>query len=136
MDIAEAVAFVSSHHHAILATRRADRRPQLSPIAVAVDDSGRLLISTREPAVKTRNIRRDPNVSLCVLSDGFFGSWVQLDGTAEIVELPDALELLEAAYRQIAGDHPDWDDFRRAMVAERRVALRITVSAAGPNISG
>jgi PPOX class probable F420-dependent enzyme len=136
MDVAEAVEFVRTHHHAVLATRRRDGRPQLSPVAVAADDNGRLLISTRAPAMKTANIRREAAVSLCIFSDGFFGDWVQVDGQAEIVPLPAAMELLEFAYRQIAGDHPDWDEFRPAMQAQRRVALRVTPTSAGPQKSG
>ncbi len=136
MDLAEAIAFARSNHRVVLATRRRDGRPQLSPVVAAVDAEGRLMISTREGAVKTTNARRDPHVSLCVLSDGFFGGWAQIDGTAEVVGLPEAMTLLEDTYRQIAGEHPDWDDFRRAMHDERRVVLRVTPVAAGPSLSG
>jgi PPOX class probable F420-dependent enzyme len=136
MDIAGAVAFARDNHRLILATRRTDGRPQMSPVVGAVDDEGRVLISSREPAMKTRNIRRDPAVSLCVVNNGFFGPWAQIDGTAEAVALPEAMDLLEFTYRQVAGEHPDWDDYRRAMTAERRVVLRVTPTAAGPTVSG
>jgi PPOX class probable F420-dependent enzyme len=103
---------------------------------VAVDDEGRVAVSTRETAMKTHNLRRDPRATLCVLSDSFFGPWVQLDGTAEVVSLPDALEPLVDHYRRVAGEHDDWDDYRAAMARERRVLVRITVTGAGPDRSG
>lgn len=134
--IARAREFLSSHHHAVLATTRADGRPQLSPVIVAVDDEGRVLISTREGAVKVRNLRRDPHASLAAFPDGFYGDWVQVEGTAEIVELPDALDLLVDYYRRAAGEHPDWDGYRAAMVEQRRVVLRFAIERAGPTVSG
>jgi PPOX class probable F420-dependent enzyme len=136
VDIALAADFLRRHHRAVLATTRADGRPQLSPVVAAVDEDGRILISTRETAVKTRNLIRDPHASLCVMNDGFFGEWIQADGTAEVVHLPDALELLVDYYRKISGEHPDWDDYRTAMQRDRRVIVRITITRAGPDISG
>jgi PPOX class probable F420-dependent enzyme len=136
MDIAEALDFVRAHHHAVLATTRADGSPQLSPVTVGVDAEGLLVVSTRETAVKTRNLRRDPRAWFCVFTDRFYGSWVQVTGTAQIVPLPEAMEGLVDYYRSISGEHPDWDDYRRAMTAQRRVLLRITPTAAGPTISG
>ncbi len=120
----------------MLATFRADGQPQLSPVLAAVDSEGRVLISTRETAVKTRNLRRDPRASLCVISDGFFGDWIQADGTVEVISLPAAMELLESYYRLVAGEHPDWDDYRAAMERDRRVILRLAITRAGPDISG
>jgi len=105
-------------------------------VTVTVDDEGRVLISTREAAIKTRNLRRDPRASLCVLNDGFFGDWVQAEGTAEIVPLPEAMEILVSYYRSLAGEHPDWDDYRAAMERDRRVIVRITMTRAGPDVSG
>ncbi len=102
----------------------------------AVDEKGRALISTRETAVKTRNLRRDPRASLCVLNDGFFGEWVQVEGEAEIISLPDAMDLLVDYYRRIAGEHSDWDDYRAAMEGERRVVVRVSLTRAGPDVSG
>ena len=120
----------------MLATFRASGLPQLSPVLAAADGTGRVLISTREAAAKTRNLRRDPRASLCVISDGFFGDWVQLDGTAEVISLPDAMELLVGYYRLVAGEHPDWDDYRAAMERDRRVVLRLSITRAGPDYSG
>jgi PPOX class probable F420-dependent enzyme len=136
MDPDLARAFLSKHHRAVLATSRADGRPQLSPVTCALDSSGRVVISTRETAVKTKNLRRDPVASLCVFTDGFFGDWVQVEGTAEIVSLPDAMELLVEYYRAVAGEHPDWDDYRAAMRRDRRVIVRIDITRAGPDVSG
>lgn len=136
MEIERAAEFVRGHHRAVLATTRSDGRPQLSPVTVAVDDAGRILISTRETAVKTKNLTRDPRASLCVISDGFFGEWIQADGTVEIIHLPDALELLVDYYRRISGEHPDWADYRAAMHRDRRVIVRLTIARAGPDVSG
>ena len=136
MELGTAREFLRAHHRAVLATSRADGRPQLSPVTAAVDDEGRVLISTREAAIKTRNLRRDPRASLCVLNDGFFGEWIQVEGSAEIVSLPDAMEILVSYYRGVAGEHPDWDEYRAAMEREHRVIVRITMTRAGPDVSG
>jgi PPOX class probable F420-dependent enzyme len=120
------VDFVRTNHRAVLVTHRRDGRLQTSPIVCGVDDDGRILISVTEDRAKTRNVRRDPRVSLCVMNDGFFGPWVHIDGNAEIVPLPEAMPGLKYLYRQVAGEHPDWADYERAMVEERRVLLRIT----------
>ncbi len=136
MDINRATAFLRVHHRAVLATARADGRPQLSPVTVTADEAGLVLISTRETAVKTKNIARDPRVSLCVLTDAFFGEWIQVEGTAEIIHLPAALDLLVDYYRRISGEHPDWDDYRAAMHRDRRVMVRVTITRAGPDQSG
>ena len=101
-----------------------------------MDDQGRALISTRETAVKTRNLLRDPRASLCVFNDAFYGAWIQAEGEAEIIHLPEALDLLEDYYRRISGEHPDWDHYRAAMRREQRVVARITITRAGPDVSG
>jgi PPOX class probable F420-dependent enzyme len=136
VDIPEALAFVRANHQAVLATTRQDGTPQLSPVSVAVDDAGRVVVSSRETAVKTRNLRRDPRAFLCVFTDRFFGSWVQIGGTADVLSLPDAMEPLVSYYRSISGEHPDWAEYRAAMTEQRRVLLRITPTSAGPNVSG
>jgi len=136
VDINRAVAFLRVHHRAVLATMRADGAPQFSPVTATADDAGLVLISTRETAFKARNLARNPRASLCVMNDGFFGEWIQVDGTAEIIQLPAALDLLVDYYRRIAGEHPDWDDYRSAMRRERRVMVRVTITRAGPDQSG
>ena len=136
MDTARAADFLHAHHRAVLATARSDGRPQLSPVTCTVDDEGRVLISTRETALKTRNLRRRPQASLCVFTDNFFGEWVQVEGDVEIIPLPEAMDMLVDYYRRISGEHPDWDDYRAAMVRDRRVIARITITRAGPDASG
>jgi PPOX class probable F420-dependent enzyme len=136
MDVKRAAEFLRVHHRAVLATMRADGRPQLSPVVAAVDDEDRVLISTRETAIKAKNLARDPRASVCVLTDNFFGEWIQADGTAELVHLPEAMDLLEHYYRLISGEHPDWEDYRAAMRRDRRLVARITLSRAGPDKSG
>ncbi|HEY6499129.1 MAG TPA: PPOX class F420-dependent oxidoreductase [Streptosporangiaceae bacterium] len=136
MSPEQAQQFVRDHHRAVLATIRSDGLPQLSPVSCAVDDDGRVLISTREPAIKTRNLRRNPFASVCAFTDGFFGPWVQAEGTAEIIALPEAMDLLVDYYRRVSGEHPDWDDYRAAMERDQRVMIRITISRAGPSVSG
>src|SRR5882724_8357023 len=118
MTIDEALAFISENHHAVLATTRADGQPQLSPVACGVDADNKVVVRTRRTAMKTHNLRRAPRAWLCVLNEGFFGNWVQLEGNVEIVELPEAMPGLEDYYRRTGGEHPDWDDYRAAMERE------------------
>ena len=135
MDLDRARDFVRSNHRAVLATRRGTDIQQ-SPVLVGVDDEGRLTVSSRETAYKTRRLREDPWAQLCVLPDSFFGDWVYVEGEAEVVSLPEAMEPLVDYYRRISGEHPDWDDYRRAMERDRRVLLRIDLTRAGPDRSG
>ena len=136
MQPEQARDFLRANHRAVVATSRADGRPQLSPVTCGLDEAGRVIISTRETAVKTRNLRRNPLASLCVFTDAFFGSWVQVEGNAEIISLPEAMEFLVEYYRLLSGEHPDWADYRAAMVRDRRCLIRIEITRAGPDISG
>ncbi len=136
MDLDRARAVVAEQHRAVLATTRKDGTPQMSPVLVAVDDEGRLVISSRQRAIKTRNVRRDPRAWLCVLPDGFFGTWVQVEGSVTVLDLPEAMEPLVSYYRSISGEHPDWDDYRATMEREERVLLVVTPTRAGPDVSG
>ena len=136
MDLDAARDFVRNNHRAVFTTRRANGDPQLSPVVCTVDIGGRVAVSTRETALKVKNIRRDPRVSLCVLNDRFFGDWIQVDGIAEVVSLPEAMDLLVEYYRSLAGEHPDWDEYRGAMERERRVLVRVELQRAGPDRSG
>ena len=128
--------FLRVHHNAVLSTIRADGRPQMSPVAAGVDGEGRVIVSTPETTAKARNLRRDPRVALCAVSPGFYGTWVQVEGTAEIVDRPDAIELLVDYYRRLAGEHPDWDDYRRAMNEDRRVLVRFEIERASGAVIG
>ena len=132
----DAREFVASNHRAVLITRRASGGLQTSPVLVGVDGEGKLVISTREGAYKTRNLRRDPTTVLCVFSDGFFGRWMQIEGAAQIVSLPEAMEGLVDYYRRISGEHPDWDDYRRAMQDQHRVLVRVSIDKVGPTRTG
>ncbi|WP_432903797.1 PPOX class F420-dependent oxidoreductase [Micromonospora matsumotoense] len=130
------IEFVRPRHRVLLMTTRADGRPQSSPVACGVDAAGRLMISTYPERAKAANIRRDPRVSACVLSDDWDGPWVQVDGVAEVLDLPDALEPLVDYFRSISGEHPDWDEYRAAMVAQGKSLIRITVESWGPIATG
>jgi PPOX class probable F420-dependent enzyme len=136
MEISEAVAFARGNSHAVLSTLKRDGTPQLSPVLVGVDDESRLLISSRQTAIKTKNLRRDPRAWLAVFTPQFYGRWVQLSGPVEIIDLPEAMEILVEYYRRLSGEHPDWDDYRAAMVRDQRCIIRITPTAAGPTTSG
>jgi len=131
-----ALEFLRRNPRGVLATYRRDGQAQLSPVLAGVDGDGRVVISTREGAMKTLNLRRNPRASLCVLSERFFGEWFALEGDAEVLSLPDALEPLVDYYRRVSGEHPDWQEYRDAMARERRVLLRITVDRSGPTTQG
>jgi PPOX class probable F420-dependent enzyme len=136
VSLDELLDFVRPRHHAILLTRRADGSPQGSPLTCGVDDSGRIVVSTYPERAKTRNAKRDPHVSLIVLSDDWNGPWVQIDGTAEVIDAPDSVEPLVEYYRNIAGEHPDWDEYRAAMVKQGKSIIRVTPERWGPVATG
>ncbi|MDT0164794.1 PPOX class F420-dependent oxidoreductase [Actinotalea sp. AC32] len=131
----ELVAFLRPRHHAVLATRRRDGSPQMSPVTCGVDDQGRVVVSTYPDRAKAVNARRDPRVSLCVVSDEW-DPWVQVDGVAEVIDLPGSVEPLVDYYRSIAGEHPDWDEYRRAMVDQGKSLIRVTIESWGPVATG
>ncbi|MEA2716550.1 MAG: hypothetical protein QOI99_867 [Actinomycetota bacterium] len=135
MELEKARDFVRQNHSAVLATYRGDGRPQMSPVSAGIDGEGRVAISSRETAYKVKNLRRDPRASVLVTRTGSW-DWVQVDGTATILSLPEAMEPLVAHYREGAGEHPDWDDFRAAMERERRVLVLVDIERAGPDRSG
>jgi PPOX class probable F420-dependent enzyme len=131
-----ALDFIRRHHRGVLATYRKDGQAQLSPLLAGVDPESRVVISTREGAIKTLNLRRNPRASFCAFSERFFGAWYSVEGNVEILSLPAALEPLVDYYRGVAGEHPDWKDYRDAMVREQRVLLRLTVDRSGPTTQG
>jgi len=132
----QARQFVADNHRGVMITRRSDGGLQTSPVTVGIDGGGKVVISSRETAYKVRNLRRRPTATLCVFTDTFFGPWVQLEGTAEIVPLPQAMDGLVDYYRRISGEHPDWDDYRRAMVEQQRVLVRVSIETVGPTRAG
>jgi PPOX class probable F420-dependent enzyme len=128
--------FLRPRHHALVITTRQDGRPQASPVSCGVDAEGRIVVSTYPQRAKTRNAKRDPRVSVLVLSDDWDGPWVQVDGRCEVLHLPEALEPLVDYYRSISGEHPDWDEYRAAMQRQGKSLLRITPESWGPIATG
>lgn len=133
MDLTAALDFLRDNHRSVLITHRSSGELAPSPVVHGVDSAGRVVISSREPAFKVRNLRRDPRATLCAFTDKFFGKWVTVTGSAGIISLPEAMDPLVDLYRQVAGEHPDWDDYRAAMVKERRVIIAIDPQTAGPD---
>jgi len=136
VDLAALLDFVRPRHRALLITRRADGSPQASPLTCGVDDSGRLVMSTSPERAKTNNARRDAAVSVVVLSDEWNGPWVQIDGDAEVLDIPDSVEPLVEYFRNISGEHPDWDEYREAMVKQGKSLIRVTPRRWGPVATG
>ena len=132
----ELLEFLRPRHHAILMTTRRDGRPQASPNTCGVDTEGRIVISTYPERAKALNVRRNPQVSVLVLGDDFGGAWVQVDGTAEVLDLPEALEPLVEYFRVISGEHPDWDEYRQAMRDQGKSLIRVTIERWGPIATG
>ena len=136
MDLDEARGFLREHHRGVLATRRADSGIQQSPVLVNVDGDGRAMISSREAAYKVRNLRRDPWAQACVFTDRFFGKWLFVEGRAEVLSLPQAMDPLIDYYTRFPDENPDWDDYRQRMEREERVLIRIELERAGPDRQG
>lgn len=136
VDLAGLLEFVRPRHHLLLVTMRADGRPQVSPVSGGVDDAGRIVVSTYPDRAKARNAQRDPRVSVCVLSDVWDGPWVQVDGQAEVLHMPAAEDALVDYYRCIAGEHPDWDEYRAAMRLQGKSLIRVTPQRWGPVATG
>ena len=133
VDLARAREFLTQHHHAVLATRRRDGSVQMSPVTAGLDPEDHAIISSRETAYKVRNLRREPMASLCVFSAAFHGGgWVQVNGSGEVISLPQALDGLMYLQRQVYGEHQSWPEFRQRMERERRVIIRIAIESVGP----
>lgn len=128
--------FVRPRHRAVLMTRRSDGAPQASPLTCGVDDAGRLVMSTYPERAKTHNARRDSRVSVLVLSDEWNGPWVQIDGSAEVLDVPDSVEPLVEYFRVISGEHPDWEEYRSAMHQQGKSLIRVTPNSWGPIATG
>lgn len=128
--------FLRPRHRGLLVTTRSYGRPQMSPLTCGVDDEGRIVVSTYPERAKTRNARRDPQVSICVLSDEWNGPYVQVDGRAEVLDMPAALDGLVEYFRCISGEHPDWDEYREAMARQNKSLIRIHIERWGPIATG
>jgi PPOX class probable F420-dependent enzyme len=132
----ELLDFVRTRHHATLVTTRNDGRPQLSLVTCGVDAGGRIVISTYPERAKVVNLRRRPQTSLLIQSDDWSGAYVQVDGDAEVIDLPDSVEPLVDYFRSISGEHPDWDEYRAAMVKQGKSLIRVTPTSWGPIATG
>ncbi len=130
------IDFVRPRHRMIVITQRADGSPQASPVTGGVDDSGRIVISTYPERAKAKNARKRPDVSVVVLSDEFNDPWVQVDGTCEVLDVPDALDAFVEYFRNISGEHPDWAEYRQAMLDQGKCLMRITPTRWGPVATG
>ena len=136
VDRDELLAFLDTRHRGMLVTRRSDGMPQISPVTCGLDPDGRIVISTYPQRAKVANARRDDRVSICVQSDDWSGEYVQVDGRAEVLDLPEALEPLVDYYRGISGEHPDWDEYRAAMQLQDKSLIRITIERWSPIATG
>ena len=137
MEITEAVEFVRRNHRGVLAVTRADGKPQMSPVTGSVNRDGLIVVSSRETAYKVRSVRARPYAAYCGFADQFFGQpWVQVEGPAQVISLPDAMEQLVDYYRSASGEHPDWADYRAAMERDQRVLIAITPERVGPSVQG
>ncbi len=136
VDRERLLEFARGRHHLVLITTRRDGSPQASPVTGGVDDEGRFVISTYPERAKATNVRRTGTASVLVLSDDFDGAWVQVDGDAEVLDLPEALEPLVDYFRSISGEHPDWDEYREAMRAQGKSLIRVTPTRWGPVATG
>ena len=138
VDLNALLEFVRPRHQMILVTTRRDGSPQLSPVTGGVDDPGRIVISSYPERAKLHNLRREPRASVLVLSDDFGGAWVQLDGPAEVLDMPspEAEDGLVEYFRCISGEHPDWDEYRAAMRAQGKSLIRVTPQRWGPIATG
>lgn len=132
----ELEGFVRPRHHGVLITTRKDGRPQTSLVTMGLDLSGRVVISSYPERAKVLNVKRTATVSLVVQSDDFGGEWVHLDGTAEVIDLPEAIEPLVEYFQVISGEHPDWDEYRDAMVKQGKCLIRMTIDSWGPISKG
>lgn len=132
----ELLEFLRPRHRAILMTTRADGSPQFSPVTAGIDTEGRFVVSTYPKRAKATNARRSAAVSACVLSDEWNGAWVQIDGQAEVLDMPDAVEPLVEYFRCISGEHPNWDEYRNAMRKQDKSLIRVTIERWGPIATG
>ncbi len=128
--------FVRPRHKGTLVTRRRDGSPQMSPVTCGLDAEGRVVVSTYPKRAKVVNLRRDPAVSMVIHSDDWDGPYVQVDGTAEVLDAPDSVEPLVEYFRCISGEHPDWDEYRAAMRAQGKSLIRVTIDRWGPIATG
>ncbi|MGX7679819.1 PPOX class F420-dependent oxidoreductase [Jatrophihabitans sp. DSM 45814] len=136
VDLPGLLDFIRPRHNMILIATKRSGQPQASPVTAGVDSDGRIVISTYPERAKAQNLRREPRCSVLVLSDRFGDPWTQIEGTAEVIDLPDSVEPLVDYFRSISGEHPDWTEYREAMVTQGKSLIRITPRTWGPIATG
>ena len=136
VDRTDLEAFIHHRHRGVLLTTKQDGRPQSSLVTMGLDSEGRIVVSTYPERAKVHNLRRDPRASIVVMSDEFNGEWVQVDGTSEVIDIPDSIEPLVEYFRVISGEHSDWDEYREAMIGQGKTIIRVTIEQWGPIATG
>lgn len=132
----EMLDFIRPRHHMVLTTHRADGSLQSSPVTGGVDGEGRIVVASYPQRAKSVNLRRDRRASITVLSDEFNGPYVQVDGDAEVIDVPEAVDGLVEYFRAVAGEHSDWDEYREAMIVQGKCLIRVTPTRWGPIATG
>ena len=136
VDRAGLVRFIRPRHNAVLTTRRGDGTPQMSPVTMGVDPDGAILVASYPERAKVHNLRRQPQADVCVLSERFGDEWVQVSGPATVIDLPEAVDGLVTYFRSISGEHPDWEEYRHAMIDQGKVLIRLVPETWGPISKG
>ena len=130
------IDFVKERTKWVLVTTRADGSPQMSLVTGGITDEGDLMVSSYPGRAKVKNVRRDSRVSVLVMGDEFNAQWVQIDGEAQVADMPTAADELVEYFRSIKGEHPDWDEYRQAMADQGKSAIRIRPTRWGPISKG
>ena len=129
----EVKKFLETSHRGVLVAQKRDGRPQITLVTPGIDEQGRVIVTSRGTTYKVKNLRRDPRVSLLIMGEQFSGSkYVQIEGTAEVIPLPEAMDLLIDWHRRVRGEHPNWDEYRQKMRDENRVLIRVPIEKLGP----
>ena len=137
MEISDAQKFLVDNHHGVLVARKKDGSLQITLVSPVIDAAGKIVITARDSTYKVKNIKRDPRISLLVYGDKFNGSnYVQIDGKAEVIEHPQAMDIVLDWHRQIRGVPDNWDDIRKKTLSEGRIAIRVTIEKVGPQTRG
>jgi PPOX class probable F420-dependent enzyme len=137
MNISDAQIFLKDKHHGVLVARKKDGSLQMTLVSPVIDTVGNVIITARDSTYKVKNIRRDPRVSLVVYGERFNGSdYIQIDGKAEVIDHPAAMDIVLDWHRQIRGVPENWDDIRKKTLAEGRTAIRVAIEKVGPQNRG
>lgn len=133
MEIADAQKFLQENHRACIAVRQEDGWPQMTFVTPAIDSQGRIIVTSRRSTYKVKHLRRDPRVSMLIFGEQFSGSkFVQIHGTAEILEQPAAMDVLIDWYKRVRGEHKNWEEYKQRMADEKRVIIRVAIEKVGP----